>query len=78
MGYRRTAHPYHGGEIDHTFLAVAQQPENTQATAVPQLLKKYLTASENSPRWAYSAVLAPWAVHGREAKKWFASDHPPV
>lgn len=33
------AHPYHGGEIDHTRLTVAQQPENTQAASIPKLLK---------------------------------------
>ena len=39
MGDRRTAHAYHGGDIDDTFLSVAQDPEDTDTVPVAELFE---------------------------------------
>ena len=40
VGDGRTAHLHHSGKVDHTFFAVAQKPEDTDAAAVAKLLEK--------------------------------------
>ena len=37
MGYRRTGHLQHGGDVDHALLTVAQQPKDADSGGVPQL-----------------------------------------
>ena len=39
MGDCRTAHTYHGGDIDDAFLTVAQDPEDTDAVSVTELFE---------------------------------------
>src|SRR5690625_4244198 len=39
VGYGGAAHIQQGGNIDHTFLAVAQKPENPQTASVAELFK---------------------------------------
>ena len=39
VGDSRAGHAHHGGNIDHTFLTVAEKPENAHAGRVPQLLE---------------------------------------
>jgi len=39
MGYGRAGHSQHGRNIDDTFLAVAQQPENSDPGRIAQLLE---------------------------------------
>ena len=39
VGYGGAAHIHQGGNIDHTFLAVAQKPENPQTASVAELFK---------------------------------------
>src|SRR5699024_4492598 len=36
---RRAAHAHHGGDVDYTFFAVAQKPEDLDAPSVAQLLE---------------------------------------
>ena len=37
VGYRRGGHLKHGGDVDHAFLRVAEQPENANPGRVAQL-----------------------------------------
>ena len=39
MGDGGAGHVHHGGEVGHTFLTVAEKPENPDAAAVAHLLE---------------------------------------
>ena len=39
VAHSRAGHAHHGRKIDHTFFAMAEQPENTDAVAVGQLFE---------------------------------------
>ena len=39
VAHSRAGHAHHGREIDHTFFAMAEQPENTDAVAIGQLFE---------------------------------------
>lgn len=39
VGYGRAAHFHQGGQIDHTFLTMAQQPKDSDPGGISQLLE---------------------------------------
>ena len=41
VGHRRTGHLHHGGDVENAFLAVAQQPENTNPGRIVKLLEYF-------------------------------------
>lgn len=76
MGYGGAAHVHHGGDIDDTFLAVAQDPEDAKAGAVPQQLEEVRQSLKSSVFGMQSVCFSRMAPWSWGSVIWFMSSVP--